>query len=73
MPEVKLVGNLLGANTKGVLLDDVTNMVFALAIGQVFLTWVPTQGVNILSYRIHYPKISHFYRMQSLPFDGVIT
>ncbi len=50
-----------------------TNMVLALVVGQVLLTWVPAQGVHIVSYLIPHPKILHFHGTQLLPLDGVIA
>jgi hypothetical protein len=50
-----------------------TNMVLALLVSQVFLTCVPAQGVNIVSYLIPHPKILHSHGTQSLALDGVIA
>jgi hypothetical protein len=43
-----------------------------LIIREIFFAGVPLDIVCILCNFITNPKISHFYRTQSLPFDGIV-
>jgi hypothetical protein len=48
-------------------------VVFTLVVRKVLLTRVPLDTVSILCYFVTQPKIPHFYRLQTLPFDGVTS
>jgi hypothetical protein len=47
-------------------------VVLALIVSKVLLPGVPFNFVDILCFLVTYPKISHFHRLRSLPFDGVV-
>ncbi len=47
-------------------------VVLALVVGKILLPGVPFNFVDILCFLVTDPKISHFHRSQSLPFDGVV-
>jgi hypothetical protein len=47
-------------------------VVLALVVSKIFLPGVPFNFVDILCFLVTNPKISHFHRSLSLPFDGVV-
>jgi hypothetical protein len=47
-------------------------VVLALVVSKIFLPGVPFNFVDILCFLVTNPKISHFHRLLSQPFDGVV-